>query len=241
MPVADRAKLPLRFALALGLAVGVLSACDSHAGRVGDNPREVTVVGSGQVQGVPDTLTADVGIEFTAPDVTAAMNQTNDRQQAVINAVTGAGVDRKDISTTEVSLQPQYDSSGGGITGYRADNSIRVKIHPTDSASHVLAVIVGAGGDATRINSVSYSIADDSQLVKDARARAFQDAKNRAEQYAQLSGLKLGKVISISEAAGGAPPVMAPAPRGGAMPSNVPLEPGQQTVSFSVTAVWQLQ
>ena len=239
MPVAGRAKLPIRLLLALGLSVGVLSACDSHAGRVGDNPREVTVVGSGQVQGVPDTLTADVGIQFIAPDVTGAMNKTNDRQQAVINALTGAGVDRKDISTTEVRLQPQYDSSGGTINGYRADNSIRVKIHPVDSASHVLAVIVGAGGDATRINSVSYSIADDSQLVKDARARAFQDAKNRAEQYAQLSGLKLGKVISISEASGGAPPVMAP--RGGAVPSNVPLEPGQQTVSFSVTAVWQLQ
>jgi uncharacterized protein len=240
MAVTKGARLTRRFALALGLAVGVLSACDSHAGRVGDNPREVTVVGSGQVQGVPDTLTADVGIEFTAPDVTAAMNQTNDRQQAVINAVTGAGVDRKDISTTNVSLQPQYDSSSGAITGYRAGNSIRIKIHPTDSASHVLAVIVGAGGDATRINSVSYSIADDSQLVKDARARAFQDAKDRAEQYAQLSGLKLGKVISISEASGGAAPAPPPL-RGGAMPSNVPLEPGQQTVSFSVTVVWQLQ
>jgi uncharacterized protein len=185
-------------------------------------------------------LTADVGIEFTAPDVTVAMNQTNDRQQAVINALTGAGVDRKDISTTEVSLQPQYDSSGRAITGYRADNSIRVKIHPADSASHVLAVIVGAGGDATRINSVSYSIADDSQLVKDARTRAFQDAKNRAEQYAQLSGLKLDKVISISEASGGAATAPPAPPRSG-MQAAVPLEPGQQTVSFSVTVVWQLR
>jgi hypothetical protein len=235
-----RAKLALRCMLALGLTVGVASACDSDSAKVGDNPREVTVVGSGQVQGVPDTLTADVGIEFTAPDVTAAMNQTNDRQQAVINAVTGAGVDRKDISTTEVNLRPQYDNAGGAITGYRASNSIRVKIHPTDSASHVLAVIVGAGGDATRINSVSYSIADDSQLVKDARARAFQDAKNRAAQYAQLSGLKLGKIISISEASGATAPVPPPL-RGGAMPSAIPLEPGQQAVSFSITAVWQLQ
>jgi len=240
MPITERARLVPRCVLVLGLTVGVASACDHDHDRVGDNPRQVTVVGSGQVQGVPDTLTANVGIEFTAPDVTAAMNQTNDRQQAVINAVTGAGVDRKDISTTDVSLQPQYDSSGGAITGYRASNSIRVKIHPTDSASHVLAVIVGAGGDATRINSVSYSIADDSQLVKDARARAFQDAKNRAEQYAQLSGLKLGKIISISETSGGTAPAPAPL-RGGAMPSAVPLEPGQQTVSFSVTAVWQLQ
>jgi uncharacterized protein YggE len=240
MPVTTRARLALRIVLALGLTVGAVSACDSHSAKVGDNPREVTVVGSGQVQGVPDTLTADAGIEFTAPDVTVAMNQTNDRQQAVINALTGAGVDRKDISTTEVSLQPRYDSSGGTITGYRADNSIRVKIHPADSASHVLAVIVGAGGDATRINSVSYSIADDSQLVKDARTRAFQDAKNRAEQYAQLSGLKLDKVISISEASGGAAPAPPAPPRSG-MQAAVPLEPGQQTVSFSVTVVWQLR
>jgi len=240
MPIPDRARLLIRIALAVGLTAALLAGCDSHGGRVGDNPRQVTVVGSGQVQGVPDTLTADVGIEFTAPDVTTAMNQTNDRQQAVINALTGAGVDRKDISTTEVSLQPEYDSSGGAITGYRAGNSIRVKIHPADSASHVLAVIVGAGGDATRISSVSYSIADDSQLVKDARARAFQDAKNRAEQYAQLSGLKLGKVISISEASGGASTVPPAPPRGGAV-ENVPLEPGQQTVSFSVTVVWELR
>ena len=171
----------------------------------GDNPRQVTVVGSGHVQGVPDTLTAEVGIEFIAPDVTAAMNQTNARQQAVIDALAGAGVDRKDINTTDVTLQPQFDNAANTITGYRADNSIRVKIHPADSASRVLALIVGTGGAATRINSVSYSIADDSQLVKDARARAFQDAKDRAEQYAGLSGLGLGKIISISETSGGRP------------------------------------
>ena len=105
----------------------------------------------------------------------------------------------------------------------------------------MLAVIVSAGGDATRINSVSYSIADDSQLVKDARARAFQDAKNRAEQYAQLSGLKLGKVISISEASGGASTDASGTATRGRQSESVPLEPGQQTVSFSVTAVWELR
>jgi hypothetical protein len=224
----------------LGCAAAVLAGCDSTAARVGDSPRQVTVVGSGHVQGVPDTLTADVSIEFTASDVTAAMDQTNARQQAVIDALAGAGVDRKDISTTDVSLQPQYDNSGGTITGYRAGNSIRVKIHPAGSASRLLALIVGTGGDATRITSVSYSIADDSQLVKDARARAFHDAQDRAEQYAQLSGLGLGKVISISEASGAASPVPASPLRAG-LPSSVPLEPGQQTVSFSITAVWELR
>ncbi|MGH3970939.1 MAG: SIMPL domain-containing protein [Mycobacterium sp.] len=228
-----------RLILALGIAVAVLSACDSDSGRSIDNARQVTVVGAGQVQGVPDTLTADVAVEFVAPDVSAAMDQTNARQQAVINALTDAGVDGKDISTTNVTLEPQYDGTTGKITGYRAANSIRVRIRKTGAASHLLAVIVGTGGDATRINSVSYSIDDDSKLVKDARARAFQDAKDRAGQYAQLAGLQLGKVISISEAAGGTA-LPAPAPRAG-MATNIPLQPGQQTVSFSVTAVWELR
>jgi uncharacterized protein YggE len=231
--------------MALVILPVTLSACDSHtsAKTPGADPRQVTVLGSGQVQGVPDTLTANVAIEFTAADVTTAMNQTNDRQQAVINALVGAGLDRKDIRTTGVSLQPQYTSPEPTrstiIAGYRADNAMDIKIHPTDAASKLLALVVSTGGDATRISSVNYSIADDSQLVKDARTRAFEDAKTRAQQYAQLSGLTLGKVLSISEAAGttpsaGGPP--APAPRA----SMVPLEPGQQTVSFSVTAVWEL-
>jgi uncharacterized protein len=248
MPIARSAPRFVRWSIAAAAAavtMAAISACDSHSTPApGVNPRQVTVLGSGQVQGVPDTLTADVGIEFSAPDVTAAMNQTNDRQLAVINALVGAGLDRKDISTTQVTLQPQYSNpepnGTASITGYRATNAIQVRIHPTDAASRMLALVVSTGGDATRITSVSYSIADDSQLVKDARARAFNDAKNRADQYAQLSGLRLGKVLSISEASGSSPTAGAPSAPPKAMATAVPLEPGQQTVSFSVNAVWEL-
>ncbi len=228
-------------AAAAAASVATASACASDTAQPRANPRQVTVVGSGHVQGVPDTLTADVGIEFTAPDVTAAMNQTNGRQQAVIDAMVGAGIERTDISTTDVTLQPRYSAPGPNgaatITGYRAANTIEVRIHPPDAASRILALIVSTGGDATRINSVSYSISDDSELVKDARTRAFNDAKGRAEQYAKLAGLRLGTVISISEATGTTPTTPAP-PK--AMPAAVPLEPGRQTVNFSVTAVWEL-
>ena len=54
--------------VAAGLAAA-LSGCDSHnSGSLGADPRQVTVFGSGQVQGVPDTLIADVGIQVTAAD-----------------------------------------------------------------------------------------------------------------------------------------------------------------------------
>ncbi|WP_445167341.1 SIMPL domain-containing protein [Mycolicibacterium sp. Dal123E01] len=239
MPIAGR-RVVVALA-AMGTAAAVLTGCDSTpAGPVGANPRQVTVVGNGEVQGVPDTLTADVGVEAAAADVTTAMNQANDRQTSVLNALNASGVDPKDISTTGVNLQPQY-ADNSVIAGYRASNSIQIKIRKLDTASQVLANVVSAGGDATRINSVSYSIEDDSKLVTDARARAFNDAKQRASQYADLSGLSLGKIISISEAPGGAVPPSPPMPMPrGAMASAVPLSPGQQTVSFSVTAIWEL-
>ena len=251
MPIAARATLANRLIVLVAAAVAVagLSACDAQSTSgpsiiptADPNTRQVTVVGSGEVQGRPDTLTANVSIEFNAPDVTAAMNQTSDRQQAVIDALVGAGVDKADIATTNVSLQPQFGSGTNNptIIGYQASNSISVKIRKLDTASQTLALIGTTGGDATRINSVSFAIDDDSQLVKDARTRAFDDAKDRAEQYAQLSGLTLGKVISISESAGTTPPVPVPTPMPRAAMEAVPLEPGQQSVSFSVTVIWEL-
>jgi len=224
----------LRLIAASGLAAAALTACDGHPGPAA-NAHQVTVTGAGHVAGVPDTLTADVGIEFAAPDVTTAMDQTSQRQQAVINALTAAGVDSNDITTIDVTVQPHYDGTTGTIIGYRATNSIRVKVRKTDAAPQLLAVVVNTGGDATRINSVSYSIDDDSKLVKEARRRAFQDAKDRAGQYAQLAGLHLGKLVSISEA-----PVNTPAPRAPTA-TEIPLQPGQQTLTFSVTTAWELR
>src|SRR3954468_15233274 len=244
MPIAARAKTPTRLLIlaVAALTAVTLSACDSSSGPPSEDGdvRQVTVVGAGQVQGTPDLLTVNTSIEAIAPDVTAAMNQTSERQTAVINALAGSGIDRNDISTSQVSLQPQFAGSDSTtIIGYRASNSIDVKIRKLDSASQTLASIISTGGDATRINSVNYSIEDDSQLVKDARARAFNDAKDRAQQYAQLSSLKLGKVISITESGGSTPPTPMPSFKGAEM-AAVPLEPGQQTVGFSVTVIFEL-
>lgn len=245
MPIAPGAKSVRTKLVGLAAAAGAavaLTACDAQPGPTltpDADTRQVTVVGAGQVQGSPDTLTVNASMEFLAPDATAAMNQTNERQQAVIEGLVELGIDRNDLATTQADLQPQYGPDDTAIAAYRATNSINVTIRDLDLASDAIGLIVETGGNATRINSISYSIEDDSQLVRDARARAFEDAKDRADQYAELSGLTLGKVISISESGGPTPPIPMQAPRG-MMEAAVPLEPGQQTVGFSVTVIWEL-
>ncbi|MDG4665273.1 SIMPL domain-containing protein [Mycobacterium sp. 236(2023)] len=244
MPIAERSKTVRNAVIAFaaaGLMVAGVTACDAQSGPTLEpsaDTRQVTVVGSGEVQGTPDTLTLNASMEFLQPDATAAMNQTNERQQAVIDGLVGLGIDRADIATTAADLQPQYGSDSTSISAYRATNSVNVTIRDLEKASDAISLIVSTGGNAARINSISYSIEDDSQLVRDARARAFEDAKDRAGQYAELSGLGLGKVISISESGGAVPPVPVQAPR--AMEAAVPMEPGQQTVGFSVTVIWEL-
>ena len=234
------------FAIAgAALAVVGVVGCDSTSAPAAvpgtAAPRQVTVVGEGKVDGTPDTLTVSLSIAATAPDAIGASNQTSGRANAVIDALVAQGIDRKDISTTTVTLQPQYGGSDNTtIVGYQSSNSLDVKVRKIENGPQALGVITTTGGDNTRINSVTYSIEDDSQLVKDARSRAFEDAKNRAKQYADLSDLDLGKVLSISETGSTAPPTMPSPVRFDVAAEAVPLSPGQQTVGFSVTVVWEL-
>ncbi|AQA02659.1 hypothetical protein BVC93_09680 [Mycobacterium sp. MS1601] len=232
--------------LLAGLTAAAVTACDAAPPAPplpGDTPRQVTVVGEGDVQGTPDLMTASAGISVIASDATDAMNQSTDRVNQVRTALVEAGIDESDIATANFSLQPQYGADGVSAepVGYEANNTMNVTIRDTAVAGRVLALIQSSGGNATRINSVAYSFADDSELVKDARTNAFEDAQARAQQYADLSGLELGKIISISETGGGTPPPT-PMPMERAMAASpVPLSPGQQTVSFSVTAIWELR
>ncbi|MEU6584496.1 SIMPL domain-containing protein [Nocardia sp. NPDC046763] len=217
----------------------VLTGCGSSDSS-GD--RTVTVTGTGKVQGTPDVLNADLGTEVSAADVSAAVNQANDKAKAITDAMVTAGAKREDIKTSDLSVQPTYGTDGHNITGYRATNTMHVAVRDLPKASGILSAAVQAGGNDTRINSVAFGLEDNTKLLSDARARAFDDAKSRAEQYAGLSGLKLKTVKTISENGSGTTPTPKPMYRDtapGAAPS-INLEPGQQTVTFTVTVAWDM-
>lgn len=220
-------------AVLAGTAV-LLSGCGSADSGIS---REVTVVGTGQVRGAPDTLNADVGVEVTAPDVSTAIANANGKARAITDAMVTAGAKREDIRTTDVSVQPQYGPDHT-VTGYTATDTVHVVVRDLPKASAVLTSAVQAGGNDTRIRGVSFALDDNSKLLADARAGAFADAKARADQYAVLSGLKLKEVKTINETSSGesTPPQ---AKTQFATP-DVPLEPGQQTVTFTVTVTWTM-
>ena len=226
-------------------ATTVLAGCS--ASTAVDQTRSVTVVGNGKVTGVPDTLSASIGVEAQAPDVSAAINEASDKIAKITDAAVAAGVDRKDITTQQVNVSPRYSTPGteGGtatISGYEATNTISVKMRDLSKASKVLGDLVTAGGNNTRLSGVGFFIDDDSALMRNARDAAFADAKARADQYARLAGDKLGKALVITETNTvdapqattfrGAPDSAAAAP--------VPLEPGQQTLTYRVTVKFAL-
>ncbi|MFE0750218.1 SIMPL domain-containing protein [Gordonia sp. NPDC058843] len=245
MRTGNRTRTALRAsALAVIAAVAVVvSGCGSDP--AGDQPRSVTVVGTGQVTGTPDTLRADIGVEATAPDVTTALNETSAKVTDVTDAVVAAGVERKDVATQQVSVNPQYTSPSPGGTsevgGYIASNTIRVTIRDISKASAVLSAAATAGGDNTRISNVSFAIDDDSDLLDQAREAAFTDARGRAEQYANLAGDSLGKVLTITESTSGQEKSAAPGTfERDLAAAPVPVEPGQQELTFTVNVTFAL-
>ncbi|WP_045822019.1 SIMPL domain-containing protein [Williamsia herbipolensis] len=209
-----------------------------------DGPPAVSVSGTGEVEGAPDTLTAQIGVETQAGDVTAAIEASNAAITTVTNAVVSAGVNRADVQTQQVSITPQYSGAlpGGtnAISGYQATNTLRVTVRDLSKASTVLGDAVSAGGNAARLSGVSFRVDDISKLLSDARSRAFADAKKRAEEYAKLSGSDLGKVLSISENVSGQEQSSTADSARSAQSLAVPIEPGQQTVSVSVNVKWAL-
>ncbi|MFI9506682.1 SIMPL domain-containing protein [Nocardia sp. NPDC052566] len=216
----------------------LLTGCGSADGGA---DRDVTVVGTGKVRGAPDSLNADIGVEVTADNVSAAISGANEKSKAMTDAMVAAGASREDIRTNDVAIQPQYANGpdgGNTVIGYRATNMVHVVVRDLPKASAVLDGAIKAGGNETRLRGVSFALDDNSKLLSDARARAFADAKSRAEQYAVLAGLKLKDVKTISEASNRDD--ISNAKVAGSAPDAFALEPGTQTVTFSVKVTWSL-
>src|SRR5581483_10260320 len=221
---------------ALGV-VGVLPAAPALASAP---PSTVTVTGTGTASGTPDELGLALDVSAAASSVSAALDAASRSMGRVQDALLADGVAARDLQTSGLDVQPQYNQQGA-ITGYTADEQLTAELHGLAKAGKQITDAVDAGGDAVRVDSVQLDLTDQSaRLIASARADAIADARTRAEQYATAAGRRLGDVLSIAEGSTVVPvrPLTGGAMFGGAKP--VPVSAGSQQVTASVTVVYGL-
>ncbi len=198
----------------------------------------ISVSGTGEVAGVPDTLIVDLGVSLMRSSVDQATRDAADLASGVIDAVRSAGVEERDIRTTNYSIWPEYDYRNDQQTlrGYRVTNTISIKIRDLDAAGAVIDAATAAGGDEAVVNGIRFDIEDNGALVVAAREAAWNDAFAKAQQLASLAGLELGSAVSISESTTSAPPIYYDRAYGLAESGDAtPIQPGEQQVSVTIT------
>jgi len=216
---------------------GVAAAAASQP-TTGERARDgVLVSGTGFVEGRPDVLTVQIGVETRGPTVDRALDLANQALGRVSTAFTKGGVAESDLQTSGLSIYPQFDNEGRRITGYQVSEQLSVKLRDLVKAGALIGQAADAGGDATRLNGLSFDIEDDSALLTQARRKAFDEAKAKAELYAQASGRGLARVVSVNESVS-APSTPQPASADFAATKAVPILPGQQRLSVTVTVEW---
>lgn len=244
-------KVPIVVAIA-ALAIAV-SACTPSVTVESPNapaegaPSGISVSGVGEVTGTPDTLTMSFGVSVMRDSVSEAVAVAAEKAEAVIESLKASGVAEEDIQTANYSVYPQYDWSNNTqkLVGYQVNNSVIAKIRDLESAGNVIDSATAAGGNETTVSGVSFSIEDNDALIEAAREAAWNDAKQKAEQLASLSGVTLGSPTTISE-------TFAPRPQPFAYDEiafaqadgadfTTPINPGEQQVAVSLSVQFSIE
>ncbi|MGB6705778.1 MAG: SIMPL domain-containing protein, partial [Pseudolabrys sp.] len=185
--------------------------------------RLVTVTGEATVAVPPDSAVIRIGVSSLEKTAREAGEANAKQMTAVLTTVKASGIAERDIQTSRLSLQPQYDPNKGGtarLTGFQANNQVTIRIRDIDNLPTVLDRAIAAG--ANEMSGIEFVVSDQSKLLDQARDEAIADARRKAELYARAAGAKLGQVVSISEEGTAPQPRPMQAVRAGA----VPIAPG---------------
>jgi hypothetical protein len=200
--------------------------------------RAVTVTGEGTVTAVPDTALIRIGVTSQGKTALAASDANARETAAVIAAIKESGVADKDVQTSTLSLQPQYDQSKPGnarLTGFRVTHQLTITVRNIDQLSAVIDRAISVG--ANEMSGIEFVVSDQGKLLDRARTEAIADAHRKAELYAGAAGMKVGRVIAITEE-GALPPQAKFLPmRAGAA---TPIARGEQTLHITVTVSYEL-
>ncbi len=239
-----RSITPVLFALSLALGAAVVAHAQTSAPAVGiaADATLLNVSAQAEASRVPDVATLSAGVVTQAADGNAAMRQNAEQMARVVAAIRKAGIAERDVQTSGINLNPQYryaENEAPRITGYQASNTVNVKVRDIARLGQVLDALAAQG--ANQINGPSFQIDDPEPVQDEARVAALKKAQARAETYARSLGLRVRRIVSISEGGGGGfhpVPVMAMAKADRL--ESTPVSPGETTLSVSLDVVFEL-
>ena len=170
-------------------------------GAVGAMAEGLVARGTGYVTVKADTASISLGIRQYAKDVRDAQQAVNRCIDAVIAALTEAGVEKENMSTDSIYIYPEYDysssSDGEKIIGYYASNSLTVVTSDIDNVGAYIDAAFEAG--ANTLDGVSFNASDTSDAYDRALAMAIEDAARKAAVMAKAAGVELGEIENITE------------------------------------------
>ena len=225
----------------------ILSACGPATINQAAAPvnRTLNVNGVGTTYLTPDIAYINIGVHTEGPTASEAVDENTAQTNAVLEALKKAGVEDKDLRTTNFSIWPsQQYGPDGTVTGtiYMVDNTIYVTVRDLDGLGDLLDDTIAAG--ANSINSIQFDVADKTAAVTEARAKAVKDAEVQAQELASAAGVTLGEIQNISSYDSSPSYPMAEGKGGGgAMAASAPvsIQPGQLTITVSVSAIYGIQ
>jgi uncharacterized protein YggE len=199
---------------------------------------------TGEATRVPDVAVISAGVVSRSATATAAIADAASRMDRVRAALKRAGVADRDVQTSSLSLNPEYrypDNQAPQLTGYTASNQVTVHFRDLRNSGKILDALVAEG--ANQISGPNLTIDNPDAALDEARAKAVATGRARAQLYARSLGMRVTRLVSVSESGGYAvaPPAL-PAPlMMMARAASTKIDPGEQQLQVSLTMVFELQ
>ncbi len=228
-------------ALALAGAASAQTAGDADAAF---HATTLSIAADGEVSAPPDKATINLGVQAIQPTAAEAMADNARQMTQVIAALRRQGLEGKDIQTSGISLQAQYDYQQGKaprLTGYQASDQVTVTVNDLGKLGPTLDAVTAAG--ANEIQGVGFGLKTPETAQDQARLKAVKALQAKAQLYAGAAGYRVGRLVNLSEGGGVQPQPFAnkvmlmSAARA---PATTPVEPGELTVRVEVTGLYEL-
>lgn len=207
----------------------------------------LNVTASGVSLAPPDMATVSLGVTTQGRTAAEAVSENAQRMTALLRSLRGSGLAERDIQTSYVRVNPRYQYREGYeplIVGYDANNAVRAQVRDLERTGRVVDAAVAAGGNT--IQGIGFSHQEPEVQLDIARREAISMARQRAELYAEASGLRVRRMISISEAGASAPSfneeiVVTASRRVASYEAPTPVAPGELETRANVSVSFELR